>query len=226
MDDSYRVPTLTLLCILVAVFAALYARSRTQRRLLWLIGWTMAAVHVAVLGCRFSHNGVWRAFSNCTMMLAAVMFLGSLSPIALGRLVRIPYVILFATPLIIFAALTSLVPAPRGAFHLLSFLAALATVAIAVQWSSRVHLLPVWFTLFWSIAIGLPCLYLTWIGNNLPAAEPGGLVHRLRPGGLEHASAGRRDQARNQRGLVPGDSLFQPDEGGYGDGHGGAGSGR
>lgn len=166
MDDSYRVPTLTLLCILVAVFAALYARSRTQRRLLWLIGWTMAAVHVAVLGCRFSHNGVWRAFSNCTMMLAAVMFLGSLSPIALGRLVRIPYVILFATPLIIFAALTSLVPAPRGAFHLLSFLAALATVAIAVQWSSRVHLLPVWFTLFWSIAIGLPCLYLTWIGNN------------------------------------------------------------
>jgi two-component system NtrC family sensor kinase len=166
MDDSYRVPTLTLLCILVAVFAALYARSRTPRRLLWLIGWTMALVRLATMAGNFRQGAAGLAISNSSMILAAVMFLGSLSPIAFGRRLRISYVVLFAMPLLVFAASVSLDPTPGRILHVFNFLAAAATVGVAVHWSSKTRLLPVWFTVVWSTVIGASCLYLAWMGDN------------------------------------------------------------
>jgi two-component system NtrC family sensor kinase len=182
MDDSYRVPTLTLLCILVAVFAALYARSRTPRRALWLVGWIMAVVRLATLGSPFGHSGVGRAISNSAMMLAALMFLGSLSPISIGRRIRISYVALFAFPLVFFAASTSITPSPGIFLHLLNVLTAAATVAVALHWSSRTHLLPLWFTLGWSVIVGVPCVYLAWVGDNE-------LVLRLAHSGISFVTA-------------------------------------
>jgi two-component system, NtrC family, sensor kinase len=166
MDDFYRVPTLTLLGILVAVFAALYARSRTPRRLLWLIGWTMAVVRLCMQASKFGQTGIGQAISNSSMVLAALMFLESLSPVVIVRRLRISYVALSAIPPVFFAASVALDPSPGRFLHLLNLLAAVATVGVAIHWSSRIQLLPVWFTVPWSIAIGLPCIYLASTGSN------------------------------------------------------------
>jgi two-component system, NtrC family, sensor kinase len=166
MDDYYRVPTLALLSLLVAVFAALYARSRTQRRLLWLIGWTMATVHQAVMTAGAGHGGIGEAVSESSMMLAAVMFLGALSPVAFGRRIRISYAVPFSALLVFFAVSTALDAAPGRFLRLLNLLAVFAAVAVAVHWSYRRHVLSLWFTLLWSIGFGVPCLYLAYIGSD------------------------------------------------------------
>ena len=165
MDDYYRVPTLVLLGLLVAVFAGLYARRQTHRRLLWLIGWILATVRLALLATHVGDSGIGKAMSESTMMLAAVMFLGSLSPVEFGVRIRISYVIPFSATLLFFAASTALDPRPGPFLHALDVLAAVVTVAAAVDWSRKPHLLPVWFTVLWSVAIGVPCIYLAYIGE-------------------------------------------------------------
>ena len=166
MDDYYRVPTLALLGLLVAVFAALYARSRTHRRLLWLIGWTMVTLRLAILTAGAGHSGIGKAVSESSMMLGAVMFLGALSPASSGRHNRISYAVPFSAPLVFFAVSISLDPAPGRFLHSLNLLAVFAAVAVAVHWSYRRHLLSLWFTLLWSIGFGAPCLYLAYIGSD------------------------------------------------------------
>jgi signal transduction histidine kinase len=182
MNDYYRVPTLMLLALLVAVFAALYARCRTQRRLLWLIGWTLATVRLAILASDTGEGGAGKAISDASMMLAAVMFLGSLSPAAFGRRIRISYVIPFSVPLLFLALSTALDASPGRLLHLLNLLAVVVTVAVAIDWSRRRHLLPIWFTVLWSIAIGLPCIYFAYTGNN-------DLVLRLAHSGISIVTA-------------------------------------
>jgi two-component system NtrC family sensor kinase len=166
MEDYYRVPTLVLLGLLVAVFAALYARSRTQRRLLWLIGWTLVTARLAILSSISAQSVAGRVAAESSMMLAAIMFLGALSPVTFGERIQIPYVIPFSIPLLFFAISAGLDPAPVGFLHLLNFLAVVAAIVIAVDWGRRRHLLPIWFTVSWPLLIGLPCLYLSYINDN------------------------------------------------------------
>ncbi len=184
MDDYYRIPTLTLLTVLVAVFAALYARSRTHRRLLWLLGWTLATIRVALLAADFADNGIGRAVSQGAMMLSAVMFQGSLSPALFGRRVKISYVIPFSVPLLFFVISTSLQPSPGRILHWIDFLAAVGTVAVAIQWGWRRHLLPLWFTLSLPALAGALCLYFAYIGDYVTVLRLGHSAMSLMTGML------------------------------------------
>ena len=163
MNDYYRVPTSVLLGLLVVVFAALYARRRTQRRLLWLIGWTMAALRLAFLTEDAAPSTLGVALSRSCMMLAAIMFLGSLSPVEFGRRIRIPYVIPFSATLLFFVISTSLDPSPPLWLHILNILAVLMTAVVAFEWARKRQLLPVWFTIPWALIIGCICLYFAYI---------------------------------------------------------------
>src|SRR5579883_762025 len=112
MDEYYRVPTLALLSILVAVFAALFARSRTSRTLLWLIGWSMAIARLVLQSDAYGRHGAGLAISNTAMALAALMLLASVSPIHRKNKIKYFYVAVFAAPLILYSVLISLYPEP------------------------------------------------------------------------------------------------------------------
>jgi len=165
MDEYYRVPTLILLSLLVAVFAALYWRLRTRRNLLWLIGWMMASVRLGMQMSPYGHSGWGRAISNAAMELAALMFLGSLSPLEFGKRIRVQYVTVFAALLVSFSIMSALYPAPGPFLHAFNVGLAVLTVAVAAHWSSKKNLLPVWFTMIFSLGVGGLCIYLTYAGE-------------------------------------------------------------
>ena len=165
MDEYYRVPTLALLSILVAVFAALYARSRTPRTLLWLIGWTLAITRLALQASPHGRHGVGVAVSNTAMALAALMLLGSLSPIFVKGKIKAFHLVALAAPLVLFSVLTSLYPSPGIFLRIIDCLALIAAVVVAVHWSAQKNQLPRWFTLSFALCLGGICIYLAFTGE-------------------------------------------------------------
>lgn len=165
MDEYYWVPSFVLLSILVSVFATLYWQSRTARRLLWLIGWTMAVLRLALELSPFGHSGWGLAISNSAMELAAVMFLGSLSPLEFGGRVRVQYVTVYGALLVLFSVLTAFYPSPGIVLRWLYVAIAVAALAVAVHWSTRKNLLPEWFTVAFSLCVGGVCVHLTYTGE-------------------------------------------------------------
>src|SRR5579875_530041 len=158
MIDTYRIPVLTLLCLLVAVFGTLYARVRTIRSLLWLLGWTAAALQLIFLQLSSHPYGVFPGLSEASIQVAALMFLGSLSPLKL-RHNNVRYITLFAVPLIFFSFFALLSPSPDMLLRILMLLSELAAVSVAVAWSLRENLLPPWFTTLFALSVGGFCLY-------------------------------------------------------------------
>jgi two-component system NtrC family sensor kinase len=165
MDEYYRVPTLALLSILVAVFAALYARSRTPRTLLWLIGWTLAITRLALQASAHGRHGVGLAVSNTAMALAALMLLGSLSPIFIKGKTEVLHLVGLALPLTLFSVLTSLHPSPGIFLRIIDCVSLIAAVVVAVHWSAQKHYLPRWFALSVALSLGGLCIYLALIGE-------------------------------------------------------------
>jgi len=165
MDEYYRVPTLALLSILVAVFAALYARSRTPRTLFWLIGWTLAITRLALQASPHGRHGVGLAVSNTAMALAALMLLGSLSPIFVKGKIEVSHLMALAAPLILLSVLTSLDPSPGIFLRIIDGLATIAVVVVAVHWSAQKHHLPRWFALSVTLCLGGLSIYLAYIGE-------------------------------------------------------------
>jgi len=165
MDEYYRVPTLALLSILVAVFAVLYARSRTSRTLLWLIGWSMAITRLAMQGSSYGRHGIGLAISNTAMALAALMLLGSVSPIHTKNKIKASYIAVFAVPLSIYSVLSSLYPEPAIALRILDWGAVLAAAAVAVHWSIQKSQLPRWFTLSLVSCVAGICIWLAIQGE-------------------------------------------------------------
>jgi two-component system, NtrC family, sensor kinase len=162
-EELYRVPSFALLCALAAVFGALYVRARTPQRLLWLIGWVIAASELAL---RIWHVDRWPAglaLFYAGMELAPLMFLGSISPLRFRG--RVPYVIAFGFPLVVFAVLTALYPVPNATIRIVLLLCAAATVYVGIHWSSLKNLAPAWFTAPFAAIVGLLCLLLTWNGH-------------------------------------------------------------
>jgi signal transduction histidine kinase len=170
MHDYYRAPTLLLLGLLVAVFATRYAHSRTQRHLLWLLGWITMAIRMAFLVFGYGEQGFGKGIAESAVMIAAVMFLGALSPAywtlhAFRRALRVSYSVAFAVPVICFAFSTSLFPTPLPLLRALDLFALLASIAIALLWSAKSTLLPRWFNVAWSIGFGVTGAYLAWLGQ-------------------------------------------------------------
>src|ERR1700748_3359481 len=85
MNELYRVPALTLLSMLLVAFALLYLQMRTTRRLLWLIGWSMVVLRLAMEVAGTRKPGIGLAVSNGALMMAPLMFLGSISPLRFKR---------------------------------------------------------------------------------------------------------------------------------------------
>ena len=165
MGDYYRVPTLILLSMFLAVFAALYVRSRVTRRLFWLVGWTLAVIRLALQVIPAGAAGVGLAISVTCMMLAALMFLGSMSMTEDGRRIRAFHVIALGIPLTLFTLLVTLYPAPGRILYSIDFLLVAVGVVVVVHWCSLRGILPIWFTLLWAVAAGLPSLYFVWTGQ-------------------------------------------------------------
>src|SRR5580658_9551836 len=152
IEELYRVPSFALLCALIAVFGALYFRARTPQRLLWLMGWVFAATTLALRIWHVDRRPGGLAFYYAGMELAPLMFLGSISPLRFRG--RVPYVIAFGFPLVLFAVLTALFPAPDATIRVVLVLCAAATVYVGIHWSSLKNLAPAWFTAPFAAIVG------------------------------------------------------------------------
>ncbi len=166
MHEYYRLPTLVLLTVLTGLFLWLYLRARSHLRLLWTLGWVLVSLRLII-----EWQGIWHvpaglAISNVCLELAALMFLGSLSPGSVGK-TRFHYIQLFSLPLVAYLLLVSLYPASPGKHHLLVFVMAAAATATGIVWASHRNLLPVWFTLPYAVIVGGVCIYLTWQGDYM-----------------------------------------------------------
>jgi signal transduction histidine kinase len=156
-----------MLCVLSTVFGMLYVRVRTIRSLLWLLGWTAAALQLVFLQVSARPHGVFPALAETCLQLAALMFLGSLSPLKLKHR-DLHFVTLFAAPLILYSFLALYTPDPGILLRIVMLLSDLAAVSVAVAWSLRENLLPPWFTTLFALLVGGLCLY-AGIHNNSEA---------------------------------------------------------
>jgi len=167
--DLYRAPTLILLFVLVAVFGVLWLQRRSlpplrmrageattarRRQLLWLVGWMFAAIQLEMEVFGRGDSGIWLAVSRASMQMAAIMFLGSMSPQYLSRRFRILYVVAFAAPLLLFTAIISLDPVPGPSLRTVLLLCVLGAIVVGGRWSLEKNLLPVWVGLSLVAAVG------------------------------------------------------------------------
>ncbi|HCT59671.1 MAG TPA: two-component sensor histidine kinase [Acidobacterium sp.] len=165
MMDTYRIPVLALLCVLAAVFGMLYLRVRTIRSFLWLLGWTAAALQLVFLQASPHAYGLFPALAESCIQVAALMFLGSLSPLKLKHH-DVHYVTLFALPLIFYSFLALFTPHPDMLMRAVMLLSDLAAVGVAVAWSLRENLLPPWFTTTFALVVGGLCIYAGFHGDD------------------------------------------------------------
>src|SRR5215470_15416388 len=135
MTEFYRVPALTLLSILLVVFVLLYLQTRTTRRLLWLVGWSLATFRMAMEVAGMRSPGIGLALSNACLVLAPLMFLGSMSPLGFKRWPKVLYAYLFAVPLFVFAVVSALYPQTNLALRILLRLCTIARVDGAIVWN-------------------------------------------------------------------------------------------
>ena len=167
MSHFYRVPALALLSMMLVVFALLYLQARTPRRLLWLTGWALTVLHLALQVTEGTPHGIGLALANASMALAALMFLGSMSPLGFERMPRFLYAYAFAVPLFIYAVIVSLIPEIDGVLRLFLVLCTLASISATLLWGMRKRLLPRWFTVTFPILVGAVCVWLTWQGDYM-----------------------------------------------------------
>ena len=165
MNEFYRVPVLALLSLLLVAFALLYLQTRTTKRLLWLVGWSMVVLHLASEVAGIRSPGLALALSRAGLVLAPLMFLGSMSPLGFKRWPRILYAYAFAVPLFLFTVLISLYPPPYQPPRSLLMLCTIAVVYVAISWNARKNLLPVWFTIPFAVVASCAGLWLTYKGE-------------------------------------------------------------
>jgi len=165
MTELYRVPALTLLSMLLVVFALLYLQSRTTRRLLWLVGWSLAVLRLVMEVAGQRSTGIGFALANVGLVLPPLMFLGSMSPLGFKRWPKILYAYVFAVPLFLFAVVISLNPHPDRLLRAGLMLCTVAVVYVAVAWNARRNVLPQWFTFPFSVLVGCLGLWLTYKGE-------------------------------------------------------------
>ncbi|HVT97784.1 MAG TPA: histidine kinase dimerization/phospho-acceptor domain-containing protein, partial [Acidobacteriaceae bacterium] len=173
--DLYRAPTLILLFVLVAVFGALWLQRRTlpplrmragmattarRRQLLWLVGWMFAAIQLEMEVFGRTEPGLWLAISRASILMAAVMFLGSMAPQYFSRRFHILYVVAVATPLMAFTVLVSIDPVPGPNMRIVLLLCVVATMLVGLRWGLQRHLLPIWLNL---VMVSLVCGFGVWL---------------------------------------------------------------
>lgn len=164
MHDLYQAPALILTVLLVPAFGHLFLRTRDVRNLLWFL----AFVLVVVRGALLYSTGNWTFLSSSIpwsagvgescALVAAALFLGSLSPLSfrIGRF-RVLYAVPFTVPLVIYALLAHWVyrgVVPQGTmFWLFPFLG-FCSILVAVLWGRAKGSLPAWIGLVICVVFG------------------------------------------------------------------------
>ena len=154
MQDWYQMPALILTTLLLPAFAYLYARTRDIRNLLWLLAFSCTVVRWVLLyptgawGPEATHSPWAAGLAAGLGMLAAGLFLGSLSPLSfrVGNQ-RILYAIPYTVPLMIYAVLSQgLYPhsRPTGLMYWLFPALGLLSLGTGVLWDHAKGTLPTW----------------------------------------------------------------------------------
>lgn len=164
MHDLYQAPALILTILLVPAFGHLFLRTRDIRNLLWFL----AFVLVVVRGLLLYSTGNWAFLSESTpwsaalaescALVAAALFLGSLSPLSfrMGRS-RVLYAVPFTVPLVIYALLACWVfrgTVPRGPMFWVFPLLGFCSILVAILWGRAKGSLPAWIGLVICLVFG------------------------------------------------------------------------
>lgn len=154
MQDWYQMPVLVLTTLLLPAFGYLYARTRDIRNLLWFIAFLCTVGRMALLYPTATWDMVYSnvpwaaAVGQALAMLAAGLFLGSLSPLSfrMGKY-RILYAIPYTLPLMVYAALSHGLyhrDGPPGAMYWVFPALGLISLGTGVLWDMEKGTLPKW----------------------------------------------------------------------------------
>jgi len=160
--DLYQTPALLLLAAAVAIFVGLWLQGTSlaahgappgvapgarRRQLLWLVGWLLAIERLVLQSPGWTNPGWHRAISFSSMLLAPLMFLASLAPQYILRKPRIPFVVVFGLPLIVYCSLVGVNPSPGAVGRVVLLACVAAGIAVTTRWAWDEVLLPTWVSL-------------------------------------------------------------------------------
>ena len=154
MQDWYQMPALILTAMLLPAFGYLYSRTRDIRNLLWFLAFLCTVLRMALLypstavTMADTHAPWAGALAESLAMLAAGLFLGSLSPLffKVGKR-RVLYAIPYTVPLIVYAGLSHLLyqhATPTGIMYWLFPALGLFSLGAGVLWDHAKGTLPSW----------------------------------------------------------------------------------
>ncbi len=152
MQDWYQMPALILTAMLLPAFGYLYARTRDIRNLLWFLAFLCTVLRMAFLypttavTMPDTHAPWAAALAESLAMLAAGLFLGSLSPLffTVGKR-RVLYAIPYTVPLIVYAGLSHLLyqhATPTGIMSWVFPALGLLSLGTGVLWADAKGTLP------------------------------------------------------------------------------------
>lgn len=154
MQDWYQMPVLVLTALLLPAFGYLYVRTRDVRNLLWFLAFFCTLVRMALLYPAATWNMVYAgspwaaAVGQSLAMLAAGLFLGSLSPLSFGiGKHKVLYAAPYTVPLLLYTALgygLYLHKTPTGAMYWVFPALGIISLATAVFWDHKKGTLPTW----------------------------------------------------------------------------------
>lgn len=154
MQDWYQMPALFLTALLLPAFGHLYWRTRDTRNLLWFLAFLFVVIRMLLLYpvnasdfLEGSSGGMAAAGQACSM-LAAGLFLGSLSPLSfrIGR-IRVLYVVPYTIPLIAYAVLSHGLyhhKTVTGAMYWVFPALGLVSMVVGLLWARAKGSLPFW----------------------------------------------------------------------------------
>jgi signal transduction histidine kinase len=154
VQDWYQMPVLILTALLLPAFGYLYARTRDIRNLLWFLAFLCIVARMVLLypttavTLADTHAPWAAALAESLAMLAAGLFLGSLSPLSfqVGKH-RVLYAIPYTAPLILYAALSHGLyqhASPTGIMYVVFPALGLLSLGAGVLWDHAKGTLPSW----------------------------------------------------------------------------------
>ncbi|HTX75052.1 MAG TPA: histidine kinase dimerization/phospho-acceptor domain-containing protein [Terracidiphilus sp.] len=170
MQDWYQMPALVLTALLLPAFGYLYARTRDIRNLLWFLAFSCTVLRMALLYPTASWDMVYgsapwaAAVGQAVAMLAAGLFLGSLSPLSfrMGKR-RILYAIPYTAPLMIYAVLSQALyrhAVPTGIMYWVFPGLGLISLGTGVLWAMAKGTLPTWIGTMVCVVFGALSFWL------------------------------------------------------------------
>jgi signal transduction histidine kinase len=155
MQDWYQMPALVLTTLLLPAFGYLYVRTRDIRNLLWFLALSCCVARTILLypaatwDMSYRSSPLAAAVGQLLAMLAAGLFLGSLSPLSfkVGKY-KVLYAIPYTLPLMVYAFLSNSFyhrTFPTGIMYWVFPGLILLTLGTGVLWDHEKGTLPTWY---------------------------------------------------------------------------------